>query len=603
MPLQLPKRAEVSSESRWNLEALYADNSSWEADLQVGQQLPARVAAYQGRLGESAQTLADALALWFSAMRHMEKVWVYAHLRSDEDLSNSAHQSMMERARSALIRLDTAGSFLSPEILAIDSAVMAEWIQDPEVASYRFWLEQLLRSKPHVLSPDEERLLSMAAEPLGAIAKTVSVLKNVDLAARLPTVVDDQGQEAKLTHALFIKILEGSNRELRKTAFERYYAEFGGNRHTIATALDGGVKTHLFMSRARKFPSALEAALFDDNVSVTVYNALIEAVHGALPAFYRYMGVRKRLLGLDKLHLYDIYASAVPAVDLRFPYELAVDTITQALAPLGSEYVDAVREGALHGWVDRYENVGKRSGAYSSGCYDSMPYVLLNYTGSLEAMFTLAHELGHSMHSWYSDRAQPYHLAGYRILVAEVASTTNESLLTHHLLANHPDRATRAYLIDRYLNELRGTLFRQTMFAEFEKLIHEQAENGQPLTVDTLDKTYYELVKLYFGDQVAFDAEDEPITWEWSRVDHFFYNFYVYKYATGISSAVAIASSILQEGAPALHRYLTFLRGGGSRYPMDLLKGAGVDLTTPEPVSRTLQEFERLVAELDELTS
>jgi oligoendopeptidase F len=471
----------------------------------------------------------------------------------------------------------------------------------PELATYRVWLEDVLRGKPHVLTPAEERLISMAYEPLSAISRVYSVLKNVDLAARLPEVADEAGEAQKLTHGLFIKFLEGRDRAVRKAAFDQYYAEFKGNRQTIAAALDGEVKAHIFSARVRHFDSALEASLFDDNVEPAVYDALIEAVHGALPAFYRYLALRKRRLGLEQMHMYDVYVPVVETVDLQYTYDEAVANVLAAVAPLGEEYVAVTREGLLGGWVDRYENVGKRSGAYSSGSYDSQPFILMNYTGTLDSMFTLAHELGHSMHSWNSNHSQPYHLADYRILVAEVASTTNESLLNDYLLKVTEDRAVRAYLIDRYLDSFRATLFRQTMFAEFEKIIHAQVEAGEPLTVESLDGTYYDLVKLYFGDAVAFDDEDAPIAWEWARIDHFFYDFYVYKYATGMSSAIALAEGIVEGREGALERYLAFLRGGSSRYPLDLLRAAGVDLATPEPVRAALAEFERLVGELETL--
>jgi len=596
------RRQDVPREERWHIEALYASDADWEADYAVAQALPEKVEAFRGRLAESADTLAAAIRTLLDAERHIEKVYVYAHLRNDEDLSNSTYQAMFDRARSAYIRLSTAASYFSPELLAIDDAIMAAWMETELLAPYRVWLDDILRGKPYTLSPAEERLMSMAAEPLGAISKVFSVLKNVDLAARLPVVKDDEGKDQQLTHASFIRLLESPVRTVRKAAFDGYYAEYKGNRTTNAAILDGGIKSHVFNANARGFPNALAAALFDDNVDVSVYDALIAAVHGGLPAFYRYVGLRKRLLGVEDLHMYDAYVSVVPTVEMRFTYDEAVETIRAALQPLGQEYVEVMTKGLTSGWVDRYENVGKRSGAYSSGCYDSMPYILLNYTGTLDAVFTLAHELGHSMHSWHSIQAQPYHLADYRILVAEVASTTNEALLNHHLLQVTGDRATRAYLIDRYLDSFRGTLYRQTMFAEFEKLIHQQVEEGEPLTADSLDARYYDLVKLYFGDQVAFDEQDAPIAWEWSRVDHFFYNFYVYKYATGMSAAIAIASSILNDGEEALQRYLTFLRGGSSKYPLDLLKDAGVDLTTPEPVASALAEFERLVGELEALT-
>lgn len=601
MAQEIKKRQDVRPEDQWKLTLLYPDDAAWEADFAAIQAWPEKVAAYQGRLGESDALLAEALRVWFDANRHMEKVYVYAHLRSDEDLGNSTYQGMQDRARSTYVRLHTAGAYISPEILAIEDEKIRAWMEGEALAPYRVWLKDLLREKPHTLSPAEEKLMAMVSEPLAALNKVFSVLKNVDLAARLPRVKNEQGEEQKLTHASFIRLLESRDRTVRKATFDGYYAEYRGNRHTIAAALDGSVKAHIFNARARNFPSALHAALFGDNVSVSVYESLIAAVHDALPAFYRYVALRKQLLGVDKLHLYDTYVPVVPAVDLHYTYDQAVDLICQALKPLGADYIETAHQGMLGGWVDRYENVGKRSGAYSSGCYDSLPYILLNYTGTLDAVFTLAHELGHSMHTWHSDHAQPYHMAGYRILVAEVASTTNEVLLTRYMLSNTSDKAVRAYLIDRFLDTLRGTLFRQTMFAEFEKLIHEQVEQGQPLTVDWLDSTYYTLVKRYFGDAVAFDAEDEPIAWEWARIDHFFYNFYVYKYATGISSGIALATSLLNEGPSALARYLTFLQGGSSKEPLELLKDAGVDLTTPAPVGAALAEFDRLVGELESL--
>ena len=601
MPDELRRREDVPQDDKWRMQALYSDDSTWEADYDSAQQLPERVASYRGRLCESAILLADALSTCFDANRNMNRIWVYAHLRSDEDLGNSHYQNLMERARSAYVRLSTAGSYLAPEILAIDEAEISQWLVEEALAPYRTWLDDLLRSRPHVLSPAEERLMSMVSEPLASIERVFSVLKNVDLAARLPTIVAEGGKRRQLTHALFIDLLESREEAVRKAAFDAYYAEYGGNRHTIAVALDGMVKTHVFEARARNFPTALGAALFDDNVDVSVYDALISAVHDALPAFYRYIDLRRRLLGADRLHMYDVYVPVVPAVDLRYTYYQAVELVCRAMQPLGPDYVDTAHQGLLDSWVDRYENVGKRSGAYSSGCYDSMPYILLNFTGSLDSVFTLAHELGHSMHSWHSNANQPYHLAGYRILVAEVASTTNEALLNHYLLSVTKDNAARAYLIDRYLDSFRATLFRQTMFAEFEKMIHVQVEAGDPLTADSLDASYYDLVRRYFGESVAFDEQDEPIAWEWSRIDHFFYNFYVYKYATGMSAAVAIATAILGEGKPALDRYLALLKSGRSKYPLDLLRDAGVDLRTPEPVKAALAEFERLLEELEQL--
>ncbi|MHB1356056.1 MAG: oligoendopeptidase F [Anaerolineae bacterium] len=595
------KRDEIKPEDKWNLSVLYADEAAWEADLQSADGLPAQVEAYQGRLAESPEVLAEAVTTYFSANRRLEKIYVYSHLRHDEDLGNSHFQALHDRARSTYIKLSTAGSYMAPELLAIPDETMAAWLNHELLKPYRIWLEETLRGKPHTLTQAEERLMAMFSEPLAALSSIYSVLKNVDLAARLPKVSPAEGEAVQLTHGSFIKCLENRDRSLRKAAFDGYYSEYHGNRTTIAATLDGAIKTHVVEARARKFSSALEASLFGDNVQPAVYNSLIQAVHEAFPAFYRYIDLRKRLLGLEPLHLYDNYVPAVPAVELHYSYDEAVETVCLALQPLGQEYVAQARQGLVGGWVDRYENAGKRSGAYSSGCYDSWPYILMNYTGTLDSVSTLAHELGHSMHSYLSRQAQPYPTADYRILVAEVASTTNENLLAHYLMEHTTDKAVRAYLIDRQLDTIRGTLFRQTMFAEFEKLIHEQVEAGTPLTVDSLDNTYQQLVKQYFGPAIAWDEEDAPIAWEWARIDHFFYNFYVYKYATGISSAIALAAGILKQGAPALERYMAFLRGGSSKFPLDLLRDAGVDLTTPEPVGAALKEFERLVGELERL--
>jgi oligoendopeptidase F len=596
-------RAEVPPEDRWNLEPLYPSVEAWEADFAEARALPERVAAYAGRLSEADTVLAEALEAWFGATRRVEKLYVYAHLSSDQDLDDSASQGLYDRARSLFTALLSAGAYLAPEILAIDDETMGRWLEGEALAPYVFWLRDQLRAKPHTLSSAEERLMAMVSEPLAALQRAYSVLKNVEVSARLPQVADDAGQPRRLSHASFIELQESPDRDVRRAAFQAYYQEWAGNRATAAATLDGAIKAHVFEARARNHPSALAAALFEDNVDTAVYDALIGAVHDALPAFYRYVALRKRLLGVDALHMYDNYVSVLPKVGLRYTYDEAVETVLRGLAPLGPEYVDTAREGLTGGWVDRYENAGKRSGAYSSGCYDSWPYMLMNYTGTLDSVFTLAHELGHSMHSLYSNRAQPYHLADYRILVAEVASTTNEALLNHHLLETTTDRTTRAYLVDRYLDNFRATLFRQTMFAEFEKRVHEQVEAGQPLTKDWLDATYYDLVRLYFGDAVAFDEEDAPIAYEWARVDHFYYFYYVYKYATGMASAIAIAAAI-QRGEPgALERYLAFLQSGGSDYPLELLKRAGVDLTTPQPVASALGEFDRLVGELEGLLS
>lgn len=602
MTSKLPRRDQVRAEDTWDLAPLYDSIEAWEASFVACQQRMPAVAAYQGRLGESAETLAEALQVWLEAQRHAEKVYVYAHLKADEDLSVGRHQQMLDRARGLYARLSATGAYIAPEIMRIPDETMAVWLDHKALVPYRFWVEEVLRHKLHTLSSEEERLLALVAEPLSALEKIYGVLKNVDLAARLPEVRDEEG-ETQLSHATFIRLQESHDREVRREAFQAYYGEWRGNRATVAAALDGAVRAHQFEAQARGFGSCLEASLFEDRVTVDVYRALIDAVHEALPTFYRYMALRKRLLGLETLHMHDVYVPVADAVNPHYGFDEACTLILAALEPLGTEYVEALRKGLASRWVDRYENVGKRSGAYSSGCYDSPPYILLNYTGTTDAMFTLAHEAGHSMHSWLAKQTQPYHLAQYAILVAEVASTVNESLLTEHLLKVTDDRKARAYLVDRYLDSFRATLFRQVMFAEFEWQIHRIVEEGGALTPDALDEAYLALVRRYFGDAIAFDETDAPIAWEWARVDHFFYNFYVYKYATGMASAIALVRRILQDGEPARRRYLDLLRAGGNGYPLDLLRRAGVDLTTAEPVSVALQEFERMVTLLEELTS
>ena len=602
MVSKLARRDQVNAEDTWDLAALFESAEAWEVSFGECQERMPSVAAYQGRLSESAATLAEAIEVWLEAQRHAERVYVYAHLRADEDLGNGQHQQMLDRARGLYARLSAAGAYIAPETMDIADETMAEWLDDRALVPYRFWLEELLRHKPHTLSPAEERLLALVSEPLGALEKIYSVLKNVDLAARLPEVPDTEGR-TQLTHAEFIRLQESRDRNVRREAFQAYYGEWAGNRATVAAALDGAVRAHLFEAQARGFGSCLEASLFQDQVTVDVYQSLIDAVHQALPAFHRYMGLRKRLLGVDALHMYDVYVPVVAAADPHYAFSEATELILAALAPLGSEYVATLREGLAARWVDRYENAGKRSGAYSSGCYDSPPYMLLNYTGTTDAMFTLAHEAGHSMHSWFSKQAQSYHLADYAILVAEVASTANESLLTDYLLKVTDDEKVRAYLVDRYLDSFRATLFRQVMFAEFEWRIHRIVEEGGALTTEVLDEAYLALVRLYFGDAIAFDEADAPIAWEWARVDHFFYDFYVYKYATGMASAIALMRRVLEDGEPARRRYLDLVRAGGNGYPLELLRRAGVDLTTPQPVSEALNEFQRMVAQFEQLTA
>ncbi len=599
---EIRERKDVLRQDQWDLETMYSSLEAWEADFQTAASLPSEVAQWKGRLGESEEILAQALAAMFASYRKMEKVYVYTHLRHDEDLSNNAMQNLYERARSLYHQLSTATAYVAPEILSMDAERLQVWIAHPALIPYRVYLHDLLRRKPHTLTPSEERLLAMAEEPLSATEKVFGMLNNIEIPERFPKVRGEQGKDTQLTHATYYKLLQSTDRSIRKEAFSAYYRTFQSSRNSMAAALDGKVKSGIFKAKARNYGSAREAALFSDNVSTDVYDNLIQVIHSRLGDFYRYMHLRKRMMGLDKMYLYDTSVSLVSDVELSYEWKQAEELVIASLRPLGEDYLKLAQKGFADGWVDRYENKGKRSGAYSSGCYDSSPYILHNYNGTLHSVFTLAHEMGHSMHTALSNRTQPYQTAEYRIFVAEVASTTNEALLMHYMLEQNNDPKVRAYLLNQYLNDFRSTMFRQTMFGEFERDIYAAVEKGDAaLTAEDLDRRYYAMVKTYFGDAVAWEDEDEMIAWEWSRIPHFYYNFYVYKYATGMAAATALSQQILHEGPPAVARYLHFLQSGGSKYPLELLRDAGVDLTTPAPIESALDRFRSLLDELESL--
>ncbi len=600
--VQYKKREDVPQGDRWNLESMYADDGAWASEFASLQSIPEQAEAWKGRLGESIDVLKQALDFYFGSMRKIEKVYTYAHLRHDEDLSEGKYHEYYSKARALYFQFDAATSFVNPELLGLDESTLRTWKEDPQLAEYQFFLSDLLRQKPHTLSPSEERIISMAQEAMSTGHQVFSMLNNVDLPARFGEVTNEDGEQVKLTHSTYYKLTQARERDIRRGAFQGFYREFKGNRNTMAAALDGSTKAHVFESRVRGYASARESALFDDNISVDVYDGLIEAIHEKLPDYQRYMNLRKRVLGLDELHFYDLSVPIIDDLDLKYTWEEAEGLIAQALVPLGKEYSDIMKKGLADRWIDRYENEGKRTGAYSSGCYDSMPYILHNFNGLLGSVFTLAHELGHSMHTELANRTQPYPTANYRIFVAEVASTTNEGLLIRYMLDQNKDPKVRAYLLNHYIKDFCSTMFRQTMFAEFERDMHEMVESGEgALTAETLDAKYREVVYSYFGDTIAWDEDDEMISWEWSRIPHMYYNFYVYKYATGMAAATSITQAILQEGSSAVERYLNFLKSGGSKYPLDLLKGAGVDLTTPEPVRDSLKVFSSLIDELESL--
>ena len=593
----IPKRSEVPEEMTWNLKDMFESDQAWMAEYEAMKEFPAKIAAFQGTLARSAQ---DLLA-WFRLQDEIELrlsvLMGYASCKGDEDTGNSFYQDVRGKAMNVYVSIASAAAFATPEIMAIaDETLDRFYAQQPELETYRRSLYQIRRRKDHILSPAEERLLASAGEMANASENIAGVFRNADQI--FPDVTDSQGNVHPLTDATFVPLLTSPDRELRRRAFETYYKQLGQYKNTIAATLDGQFKQLCFFSNARHYDSTIQASLDATEVPVPVYMNLIEAVHNNLDKMYRYVALRKKLLGVDELHMYDVYTPIVADADQAITYEQAKETVLEALQVLGDDYVDLLKEGFSNRWIDVYENVGKRSGAYSSGNSRPHPYVLLNHKDNLDCQFTLAHEMGHALHSYHSCKYQPVSTSDYVIFVAEVASTCNEVLLMRHLLKKTTDKKQRAYLINHFMDQFKGTVYRQTMFAEFELAMGKMAESGQALTADALCQKYHALNKLYFGPDMV---SDDQIALEWARIPHFFYNYYVFQYATGFSAAVAIANRILKEGAPAVVDYKKFLSGGCSTDPISLLKIAGVDMSSPEPVNSALALFGELVDEMEQL--
>lgn len=593
----LPSRNEIPDEFKWKLEDIYESDAAWENDVAKVKELMARISAKQGTLGQSGKNLLDALQLEDELSKTLDQVYVYARMRRDENNADSTYQALTDRAASLSTQAYSAISYIQPEILAIPTEQLQKLqASEPGLAHYGFLLAEITRQKPHTLSAAEEAIMAQVSELSGAPSTIFGMLNNADL--KFPMVKNEQGEEVELTKGRYTQFMESKDRRVRKDAFEALYSTYGKHRNTIAATLTAAVKRDVFYARVRKYESALQASLFADNIDVSVYDNLIATVHEYLPLMHRYVTLRKKMLGVPDLHMYDLYVPIVPEVQMDIPYEQAVETIKQALQPLGEDYGNVLNEGFTSGWIDVYENQGKTSGAYSWGAYTTHPYVLMNYQDNVNNMFTLAHEMGHALHSYYSNKNQPYTYAGYRIFVAEVASTLNEALLMNFMLDKTEDKQQRMYLINYYMEQFRGTLFRQTMFAEFEKMIHAKVEAEEALTADNLSAMYRELNVQYHGSDMIVDSE---IDLEWARIPHFYNNFYVYKYATGFSAATSLSKQILEEGEAAVDRYLAFLRSGGSDYPLNLLKRAGVDMTSPEPIREALEVFKGLLEQMEEL--
>jgi len=594
----LPLRSEIEHAYKWRLEDLYSDDAAWERDFECLDGLLKAVKKYEGKLGDSAEALLLALQARDELMQTVERIYAYARMRKDEDNSNPTYQALTDRAQNMAVKAESAVSYLVPEILGIPENRIKGYLQESrELQVYRHHLDDILRYKPHTLPPEEERLLAEAGEIAAAPANIFTMINDADIS--FPTVRDENGQEIELTKGRYIKFLRSSDRRLRREAFEKLYDTYAAQKNTLATTLVSSLKKDAFFARAHKYDSAQEQALFTDNVSETVYDNLIASVRDHLDLMYRYIELRKRMLGLDELHMYDLYAPLVPDANMEFTYEDALDYVRNGLQPLGEEYLSILDTGFKSSWIDVYESKGKTSGAYSWGAYGCHPFVLLNFQGDVNDVFTIAHEMGHALHSYHSQAAQPYVYAGYSIFVAEVASTVNENLLMTHLLDTIDDRMQRIYLLNHYLEEFRSTIYRQTMFAEFEKIVHEKIDAGQPLTAGDLCDIYYKLNKEYFGPGVVVD---DRIAMEWARIPHFYRAFYVYKYATGFSAAVALSEKILAEGEPAVKAYINFLSSGSSDYPVNQLRVAGVDMSKREPIDKALSVFHGVLDEIQDLT-
>lgn len=593
---KIPKRSEVDPKNTWATEDLFANDEAWEQAMAELASMPEQMASFRGRLGESGACLLDYFRLSDTYSLKISRAANYAFRKADEDTAVGRYQEMRGKIISLDVAVSSASAFDTPEILAIPDETLERFYREtPDLQLYRRALDKIRARRAHVLSDAEEKLLASAGEMAEAPEQIGSMFRDADL--KFPEAVDANGEKHQLTQGSYIPMLQSADRVLRKSAFETLYHTFGSFKNTTAACLDAQMKQLIFFARARKYDSALDASLARTEVPVSVYTNLIQTVSDNLPYMYRYVRLRKKLMGLDELHMYDIYTTLVNDAEEEITFEQAKQTVLEGLAPLGAEYRAMLEEGFANRWIDVYENEGKRSGAYSAGALPH-PYVLLNHQNTLDSQFTLAHEMGHALHSYLSLKNQPTVYSDYVIFVAEVASTCNEVLLMRHLLSKTTDKRERAYLINYFLEQFRGTLYRQTMFAEFELMMSRRAEAGQALTADALCEMYYDLNKKYYGEDVVVDRE---IAMEWARIPHFFYNFYVFQYATGFSAAVAIANRILREGQPAVDDYLKFLSSGSTMDPISLLKIAGVDMASPAPINDALKIFDDLISEMEAL--
>ena len=595
--MEVKDRKDIDVKDTWNLESIYANNELWEEDYAALEKDAAEFAKLKGAIEADVSKIPAVLDAYYGLHRRLSKLSVYARMRFDQDTTDSTYQTMSAKIGSLGVKIGAASAFVEPEILSYSKEQLeAAEKENERTAYYGRKIEEMLRGQEHTLDAEKEELLAAAGDMAEAPDDIFSVLMNADM--KYPDIVLEDGTHLPLTNSTYISYMESPDRAVREGAFKTLYGQIASLKNTFAAIYRGNLKQAKFYAQSRKYSSARAMYLADSNVPESVYDNLLSAVHEALPMMYRYVAVRKKVLGVDKLHMYDVYTPIVAAQNQTYEFEKAKQMVLEALKPMGEDYLSHAREGLENRWIDIYPNKGKKGGAYSWGCYDSQPFILLNYTKNLDSVFTLIHEMGHSIHSYYSRTAQDYAYSDYKIFVAEVASTCNECLLMHDLLEKTKDKEQRKYLLNHYLDSFKGTLFRQTMFAEFEKTAHDYCAQGKPLTAEALSQRYLELNQKYFG---PYMEKDEEIAYEWMRIPHFYTPFYVYQYATGYSAAVALSAKILKEGKPAVDAYMSFLKGGESKDPIDLLKMAGVDMTTEKPVADALALFGELVAELEAL--
>jgi len=593
----LPKRSELTEEFTWDLSKIFKSDEDWEEAYNQAENLIDNTKEYQGKLNQGSETFQEALETVLNLSRKIESVYVYSHLKSDQDTSNGKNQALNDRSRLLATKAGEATSWFQPELLSLSDDTLKKYFKENEnLKQYEHAIDVMISNREHVLSAEKEALLAGASDILSGSSQTFSMLNNADI--KFPTVTDEDGEEVQLSHGLYGQLLESTDRNVRKEAFTKMYEVYKGLINTFASTLQNEVKKNNYQAKVHNYSSARERALSGNHIPESVHETLLEVVNKNLPLFHRYMKLRKKLLEVDELHMYDLYTPLTGEATLSYSYKEAKEETFNGLNKLGDEYKGILEKAFSERWIDVVENQGKRSGAYSSGAYDTNPYILLNWHDSLNHLYTLVHELGHSVHSYFTHNNQPYVYGDYSIFLAEIASTTNENLLTDYLLKNAKDAKTKAHVLNHYLDGFKGTVFRQTQFAEFEHLIHEEEAKGNPLTADFLNKNYHEINDRYYGSSVENDTE---IQYEWARIPHFYMNYYVYQYATGFCAATALSDKIIQEEEGSLDRYLNYLKSGSSDYPIEVMKKAGVDMTSPDYLERAMEVFEKRLDQLEEV--